>query len=127
MNEEVEKSDEESEKSRELACSLLTGLVRGNELDFIRKTAVFQKDKTLFISVLKDMEPLLRDALVLSSGGRVLISGEKETAEALKNSLTQKKLMLLLKEIQALRDNSESSANHNLSLTRLSSILYSIK
>ena len=123
----IEKSDEESEKSRELACSLLTGLVRGNELDFIRKTAVFQKDKTLFISVLKDMEPLLRDALVLSSGGRVLISGEKETAEALKNSLTQKKLMLLLKEIQALRDNSESSANHNLSLTRLSSILYSIK
>lgn len=123
----TEASDEESEKSKELACSLLTCLIRGNELEFLRKTAVFQKDKPLFTSVLKDMEPLLRDALVLSSGGRVLISGEKETAEALRNSLTQKKLMLLLKEIQSLRDNCENSANHNLSLTRLSSILYSIK
>lgn len=123
----TEASDEESEKSKELACSLLTCLIRGNELEFLRKTAVFQKDKPLFISVLKDMEPLLRDALVLSSGGRVLISGEKETAEALRNSLTQKKLMLLLKEIQSLWDNCENSANHNLSLTRLSSILYSIK
>lgn len=123
----AEQSDEESEKSRELAQSLLMSLINGNELDFIRKTAVFQKDKALFTSVLRDMEPLLRDALVLSSGARVLISGEKETAEALKNSLTQKKLMLILNEIQSLRDNAESAANHNLSLTRLSSILYSIK
>ena len=123
----AETSDEENEKSKELACSLLMSLVKGNELEFIRKTAAFQKDKALFISVLKDMEPLLRDAVVLSSGSRLLISDEKETAEALRNSLTQKKLMLLLKEIQSLRDNSENSANHNLSLTRLSSILYSIK
>lgn len=123
----TEQTDEESEKSRELARNLLMSLIKGNELDFIRKTAIFQKDKTLFTSVLRDMEPLLRDALVLSSGGRVLISGEKETAEALKNSLTQKKLMLILNEIQSLRDNAESAANHNLSLTRLSSILYSIK
>lgn len=122
-----EQSDEESEKSKELARDLLMCLIKGNELEFIRKTAVFQKDKSLFISVLKDMQPLLRDALVLSSGGRVLISGEKETAEALRNSLTQKKLMLLLNEIQSLGDNAESAANHNLSLTRLSSILYSIK
>jgi DNA polymerase-3 subunit delta' len=122
-----EQSDEESEKSKELARDLLMCLIKGNELDFIRKTAVFQKDKALFTSVLRDMEPLLRDALVLSSGARVLISGEKETAEALKNSLTQKKLMLILNEIQSLSDNAENAANHNLSLTRLSSILYSIK
>ena len=73
------------------------------------------------------MEPIFRDALILSSGGKELISGEKETAEKLRTALTQKKLMLLLSEIQSLRDSAESSANHNLTLTRLSSILYSIK
>lgn len=123
----AEKDSDENTKSKLLACELLMCLVKSNELDFLRKTAVFQKDKSLFLSVLEDMQPLLRDALVLSSGGRVLISDEKETAETLKNSLTQKKLMLLLKEIQSLKDSFENSANHNLSVTRLSSIMYSIK
>lgn len=122
-----EESSETNEKARALASELLMTMANENELQFIKKTAVFQKDKPLLVSVLRNMEPIFRDALILSSGGKELISGEKETAEKLRTALTQKKLMLLLSEIQSLRDSAESSANQNLTLTRLSSILYSIK
>lgn len=122
-----EESSETNEKARALASELLMTMAKENELQFIKKTTVFQKDKPLLVSVLRNMEPIFRDALILSSGGKELISGEKETAEKLRTALTQKKLMLLLSEIQSLRDSAESSANHNLTLTRLSSILYSIK
>ena len=122
-----EESSETNEKARALASELLMTMANENELQFIKKTAVFRKDKPLLVSVLRNMEPIFRDALILSSGGKELISGEKETAEKLRTALTQKKLMLLLSEIQSLRDSAESSANQNLTLTRLSSILYSIK
>ena len=122
-----EESSETNEKARALASELLMTMAKENELQFIKKTTVFQKDKPLLVSVLRNMEPIFRDALILSSGGKELISGEKETAEKLRTALTQKKLMLLLSEIQSLRDSAESSANQNLTLTRLSSILYSIK
>ncbi len=122
-----EGSSEAGEKAKALASELLITAVTENELQFIKKTAVFQKDKPLFLSVLRNMEPILRDALILSSGGKELISGEKEAYEKLRSTLTQKKLMLILGEIQSLRDTAESAANHNLTLTRLSSILYSIK
>ncbi len=122
-----EENSELNEKAMELASELLMTMAKENELQFIKKTAVFQKDKPLFISALRNMEPILRDALILSSGGRELISDKKETIEKLRSTLTQKKLMLLLREIQSLRYTAENSANHNLTLTRLSSILYSIK
>lgn len=122
-----DESSETNEKARALASELLMTMANENELQFIKKTAVLRKDKPLLVSVLRNMEPIFRDALILSSGGKELISGEKETAEKLRTALTQKKLMLLLSEIQSLRDSAESSANHNLTLTRLSSILYSIK
>ena len=122
-----EDSGEAAEKSKELAAELLLTMATENELQFMKKTALFQKDKALFISVLKNMEPVIRDALVLSNGNKNLISGEKDACEKLRSALTQKKLMLLLTEIQSLRETTENSANHNLALTRLSALLYSIK
>ena len=122
-----EDAGETAEKSKQLAAELLLSMATENELQFMKKTAVLQKDKVLFASVLKNMQPVIRDALVLSRGNKNIISGEKETSEKLKNALTQKKLMLLLTEIQSLRDTADSAANHNLALTRLSALLYSIK
>ena len=120
-------STEFTEKAKKLSCELLLSLASENELQFLKKTAVFQKDKALFASVLKYMLPVIRDALVLSSGGKSSISGETDLCQKLRSTLTQKKLMLLLHQIQSLKDSAENSANHNLALTRLTSILYSIK
>ena len=125
--EESEESSELSLKAKELASVLLMSLATDNELQFLKKTAVLQKDKPLFVAVLKNMEPIIRDALVLSSGGKAFISGEDQLYQKLRSNLTQKKLMLILTELQSLRDSVENAANHNLALTRLSSILYSIK
>jgi DNA polymerase-3 subunit delta' len=125
--EESEEISENAQKAKDLASALLLSLATENELEFLRKTAVLQKDKPLFISVLKNMEPVIRDALVLSSGGKAFISGEADLYQKLRGTLTQKKLMLMLQELQSLRASVESSANHNLAVTRLSSILYSIK
>ena len=122
-----DESSNETEKAKALAAELLLSMATENELQFLRKTAVFQKDKALFASVLKNMEPVIRDALVLSSGGKSSISGETDLCQKLRSTLTQKKLMLILQQLQALRSTAESSANHNLAITRLSSILYSIK
>ena len=122
-----EDASESSEKAKQLAAELLFSMATENELEFMKKTAVLQKDKSLFALTLKNMEPIIRDSLVLASSNRNLISGEKETAEKLRSALTQKKLMLLLSEIQSLRDTAENAANHNLALTRLSALLYSIK
>lgn len=128
LGEEIsQESSELSDKAKHLAKELLSSLVSENELQFLRKTAVFQKDKQLFAAVLKNMQPIVRDALVLSSGGKALLSGEADVCNRLRGTLTQKKLMLMLSEIQSLREYVDSSANHNLAITRLSSILYSIK
>ena len=123
----ADESSEQTDKAKTLAAELLMTIATENELQFLKKTAVFQKDKTLFVSVLKNMEPIVRDALVLSSGGKSSISGETDLCQKLRSTMTQKKLMLILQQLQSLRDATESSANHNLAITRLSSILYSIK
>lgn len=128
LGEEISKeSDELSDKAKAVAKDLLLSLVSENELMFLRKTAVFQKDKQLFAAVLKYMQPIIRDALVLSSGGKALISDETDVISRLRGTLTQKKLMQMLTQLQSLREYVDSNANHNLAVTRLSSILYSIK
>ena len=114
-------------RAKQLAAELLVSLTSENEFQFMKKTAVLQKDKALFALMLKHMQPIIRDALVLASGSKNIISGEKDISEKLRNILTQKKLMLLLTEIQSLMETVENSANHNLSLTRFSALLYSIK
>lgn len=120
-------SDEKSLQAKEIAKELLSCFVNESELSFIRKTAVFKKDKTLFLLTLKASLHIIRDALIIASGGRVLISDAKETAEMLKNSLTQKKLLRLFEETGSIIENTENAANHNLSITRLSAVFYSIK
>jgi DNA polymerase III gamma/tau subunit len=128
LGEEISQENSElSEKAMAFAKDLLLSLISENELSFLRKTATFQKDKQLFSAVLKSMQPIIRDALVISSAGKTIISGETDIINRLRSTLTQKKLMQMLSEIQALREYVDSSANHNLAITRLSSILYTIK
>lgn len=115
------------EEGKALANELLDAFMSSGEYYFLQKTAVFQKDRNLFKSVLSSMIPVIRDALILQSGGKELISDFPDTAKRISSGLTQKKTLLLLQEIQALSDSVNSSANHNLSITRLSSVMYDIK
>jgi DNA polymerase III gamma/tau subunit len=123
----TDKKTDLQEKADALSAELLSCAVNGNELSFIRKTAVFQKDKALFSATLQSMQPILRDALALSAGAKNLIGTDKAVCEELRSKLTQKKLMELLVSMQELKASVDNAANHNLALTRLSAIIYSIK
>ena len=123
----TDKKTELQEKADTLAAELLSCAVNGDELSFMRKTAVFQKDKGLFTAILQSMQPILRDALALSAGAKNLITTDNVLCDELRSKLTQKKLMELLTQMQQLKTAAESSANHNLAITRLSAIIYSIK
>lgn len=121
------KKDAKADEGKALANELLSLFISSSEFYFIQKTALFQKDKALFKAVLSSMIPIVRDALVLQSGGKELISDYGDTAKRISVSLTQKKVMELLNGITELSDTVNANANHNLSITRLSAILYDIK
>lgn len=120
-------TDPKEEKSKELARELLDIFIGSSEFYFLQKTAAFMKDKPLFKAVLSSMIPIIRDAVIIQSGGSELISDCEETAEKLASGLTQKKTLSLLMSLQELSDAVNMNANHNLSITRLSAILYDIK
>lgn len=126
--EEYTKSaDPAEEKGKELANELLNIFISLSEFYFLQKTAVFMKDKPLFKAVLSAMIPIIRDAVIIQSGGKELISDCEDTARKIASGLTQKKAVSLLMSVQELYDTVSMNANHNLSITRLSAILYDIK
>lgn len=113
--------------AQEKAKELLSAFIKENEFDFLKRTTVFLKDKTFFRAVLENMLPIIRDALILQSGGKDLLSEEKAVSLLIKNQLTQKKTIALMERINELISDIDSSANHNLTITRFSSVLYNIK
>ncbi len=127
-----ESTDNEAEskemlKAKEFACEVIDCFINENELSFLKKTAVFFKDRALFKNTLECVLPVIRDALVIRSSGKDLLSGCEAQARALANALAQKKILMLYEAVDKLLKDVEKPANHNLSITRFSAILYSIK
>lgn len=127
LGEEIIRQSTKDDKAEALASELMISLATENEFSFIKKTAVFQKDKKLFASVISAMIPIARDALVMKSGGKDLLVEDSTAAKKLAASFTQKKTAMLLEKIQEFSDSLQFSPNHNLAVTRLCSLLYSIK
>ena len=114
-------------KASELATELLGIYVAESEFDFLKATAVFQKEKKLFKNVIEAMIPIVRDALVLRSGGKTMLSDETDIPQKIQTVLTQSKIIKLIEQLQLLSEQLSNSANHNLIITRFCSVLYSIK
>jgi DNA polymerase III gamma/tau subunit len=127
LGEEIIGQSTKDDKAEALASELMISLATENEFSFIKKTAVFQKDKKLFASVISAMIPIARDALVMKSGGKDLLVEDSTAAKKLAASFTQKKTARLLECLQEFSDSLQFSPNHNLAVTRLCSLLYSIK
>lgn len=119
--------DEKDSKATLFAAELVSSLAGESEYDFLKKTAVFIKDKKLFREVTEKMISFTRDALILQSGGKELINGEREEILLLKNRFTQKKALELTESLKAILTDIDSSANLNLTVTRFASVLYGIK
>ncbi len=126
LGDEEKKEDLKSEQAKALSKELFLCLVTENEYQFLKKTSVFSKDKKLFKAVLEESLPIIRDVLFLHSGSRALISDSDDIVRKLKSVLTQKKAIGIFEELKNLSDCVDASANHNLSITRFSAVLYSI-
>lgn len=127
LGEEIIEENDKDDNSASLAAELIATLAAENEFAFIKKTAVFLKDKKLFAQTVSAMMPVVRDALVIQSGGKDMLSTDTGAAKKLASSFTQKKTAALLSCLQEFYDSLQFSPNHNLAITRLSSLLYAIK
>ncbi len=128
LGEEISSGENSGDdKATVLAAEFISSLVKESEFDFLKKTACFVKDKKLFRDVIEKMISFSRDALILQSGGKELLNGEREEIRLLKNRFTQKKTLELTESLKALADDLDSSANLNLTVTRFSSVLNGIK
>lgn len=125
--EAASEKSEEADLFKEKANALCKCFISENEVSFMKMTAEFQKDRQLFIEVLKQLLPIVRDAIVFQSRGKDFLSPYEETAKRLASALTAKKAIELYSALSSLVEEAEKSANHNLTLTRLSSKLYDIK
>lgn len=125
-----ESSKDNSEKgalAKEKANELLSCFANHNEFVFTKNTADLRKDKHFFLEVLKQFLPIVRDSIILQNDSKNLLSDFPETAKKLSSVLTAKKNIELYEALNELIECCEKSANHNLTLTRLSSKLYYIK
>lgn len=128
LGEEISSAEKgEDDKAALIAAELISSLTGDSEFDFLKSTACFVKDKKLFREVIERMISFSRDALILQSGGRELLNGEREETRLLKNRFTQKKTLELTEALKDLAADLDSSANLNLTVTRFSSVLYGIK
>lgn len=125
-NDESDSSDAGVIKARETANGLLHSLCDENELQFMLKTAVFEKDKRLLPLVLENMASAFSSAAVIKSGGKN-IAYDSEISHKLSLKFTLSQLVGMTNTVNLLNESVMKNANNNLTLTRLSSLLMTSK
>lgn len=121
-SDESTSSDSRVIKAREKADELLISLCDENELQFMLRTGIFEKDKRLLTPVLENMASAFSSAAVLKSGGRN-IAYDREISHRLSMKFTLRQLVSLSDTINSLSESVLRNSNNNLTLTRLSSLL----
>lgn len=114
--------DEYLQKAENLAVSLAEAFMKPTELEFLRLTAEFEKDKELFSPVLSKLQLIFRDAVALNTGSRITIIGN-EVSEKLAAKFPLKTLIELVGACDSFFDSINKNANKNLLITRFSSVL----
>lgn len=116
-------TDEYAQKADELADRLAKSLASVTELDFMRMTAVFEKDKDLFEYVLSAIQLIFRDAVSVSVSNSQVLSNHPDTARILASKFSLKTLISLVGNIEHFSDCIKKNANKNLLITRFCSVL----
>ena len=116
-------SNEYLQAADELADKLTRALAGVTELEFMRLTAQFEKDKELLSPVLSSMQLILRDAVAISSASNVLLSTHAETARLLASKLPVRTIIELVRVTEHFFDCINKNANKNLLITRFCSVM----
>ena len=107
----------------ELVAQFAVALGEVSELPLLRLTARLEKNKLLTAGVLAGLRLVLRDALVLSYGGRVTLSTAPEEARQLSVRLAAERLQGMLQQIEQLQTALARNMNNTLFLTRMTACL----
>ncbi len=118
-------SDELRKKACETAARLAAAILKPTELDFMRITAEFEKDKNLFEPTLPALQLIFRDAVVIKAGSSITLSDSADISREAAAKLTMNALMKLTREIDNFRESINRNANKNLLITRFSAVMRS--
>lgn len=116
-------NDEYLQKADDYAVKLAESLLNPTELDFMRLTAEFEKDKELFEPVISAIQLIFRDAAVIKTGSSAILGRHMETSGRLASKFTLKALTNLVNSCSHFYDCINKNANKNLLMTRFSSVL----
>lgn len=120
-------TEKKLEKSSLAAHELCMLLCEDNELEFMKATGIFEKDKQLLSLLLKEMAEIFASAAVRKSGGTHTISNDTQAINRLISRFTLNQLLSFVREINELEFSIKRNANNNLTITRLSSLLAQAK
>lgn len=118
----IKADDEYLAGAESFAVRLAEALLMPTELDFLRLTAEFEKDKELFGYALSSLQLIFRDAVALNTGCKITIIGN-EVSEKLAAKFPLKTLIELVKACDGFFENINKNANKNLLITRFSSVM----
>ncbi|MDD6275369.1 MAG: DNA polymerase III subunit delta' C-terminal domain-containing protein [Clostridia bacterium] len=117
-------SDKKKEKADLTAAALAQALMKPNEIEFMKQTAVFEKDKELFEPVLSCLQIIIRDAAVIKYGGKP-VSSHPDISKSLSQKFTTKTLLKLAENTENFNECLKQNANKNLLITRFCSVMRS--
>lgn len=112
-----------TELAAQTAAEMAVALTAPHDYELLKKTAVFEKDKSLPALCLPELELMVRDALILQISGGECFSASPQAAQVLAEKLSREKLLQLIDEIRLLIEATQRSANNNLLITRICSRL----
>ncbi|MDD6021927.1 MAG: hypothetical protein PUB94_04670 [Oscillospiraceae bacterium] len=116
-------SDKLAERIKSVSRELCESFCSENEFEFMKRTAVFEKEKVLLSPVAEMMASYFASAAVIKSGGSSLTCPDRETAEKLSQRFTLSQLVRFVDVVLNIKASADNSANANLTVTRLSSTL----
>lgn len=110
------------EKVSQTAHELCIKLCEDNELEFMKATAVFEKDKKLFPLVLREMTAIFTSAAAKKNGSEHSLTEDNEATEKLASRFTTSGLLRLIDVMRTLEFSLQRNSNYNLTITRLCSL-----
>lgn len=120
---EVPMQSEEYNDALELACNVCEALTKRDQFAMLAATSDLEKNYDILPTALDCLELILRDALVVNSGGTDLIGPAHEQAKVLAAAYDKDKLFKIQEAASDIVRALGIYSNKNLTITRLTSLL----
>lgn len=110
--------DSKLSKISSIACDICNALNQPHEYDLLKVCSVFDKDRETLVSTLALLKTIFRDALLYDENSDVL-SGQREIAKNLSQTLSRRKLINLISACENLTDLILKNGNNAILITKI--------